>query len=285
MLVAGTKERVAAAIARGRAALDEALSELEKMPAFDPGSATFAAHALNNYLTVIGGTVEMIQLHLEGHPDAQVRDWLQGVQHATNLMARTVGALMNAAATAETPLRLEQFDLPLMAQRACNYYQRVADQKSIHLVVDSIPEVPPVWGDRVLVAAVLDNLLSNAIKYSPLGKEIRVQLRGEKGWAVCGVRDEGPGLSPDDQAKLFQKGVRLTPRPTGGELSIGYGLAVAKQLVEKVGGAIWCESVLGQGACFWFRVPAHQEPLPAAGGKPAVPPAGGGEADQTTPST
>jgi two-component system sensor histidine kinase/response regulator len=84
-------------------------------------------------------------------------------------------------------------------------------------------------------------------------------VRGEQGGAVCSVQDEGPGLSQEDQARLFQRGVRLTPRPTGGEASTGYGLAVAKELIERLGGTIWCQSELGQGACFSFRLPASQE--------------------------
>jgi signal transduction histidine kinase len=139
----------------------------------------------------------------------------------------------------------------------------VADRKTIRVIVGPPVDVPPVSTDRVAVAAVLDNLLSNAIKYSQPGKQIGVQVRGEMGWAVCEVRDEGPGLSQEDQARLFQRGVRLTPKPTGGETSTGYGLAVAKELMEKLGGDIWCESTLGQGSTFFIRLPVHQESMPS----------------------
>jgi signal transduction histidine kinase len=164
---------------------------------------------------------------------------------------------MNVASATESNFRLEKADLLTLVQRVCHYYQRMADQKGIRVIAGSAGQVPPVWTDRVAVAAVLDNLLSNAVKYSLSGKQIDVQLRGENGWVRCDVRDKGPGLSKEDQDKLFQKGVRLTPKPTGGELSMGYGLAVAKELMEKMGGEIWCESVLGQGACFSIRVPAY----------------------------
>lgn len=120
-------------------------------------------------------------------------------------------------------------------------------------------DVPSVWTDRVATAAALDNLFSNAVKYSPPGKRIWVEVVAQQNEVVCSVRDEGPGLSQEDQAKLFQRGITLTPKPTGGEPSAGYGLAVAKQLIEKVGGTIWCESVLGKGACFSFRLPQYQE--------------------------
>ena len=147
-----------------------------------------------------------------------------------------------------------------MVQRVCSYYQRAADKKKIRLFVGAGIDVPTVWADRVMVAAILDNLLSNAIKYSLPGKEVLIEVRGDKDAAVCSVKDEGPGLSRDDQAKLFQRGARLTPQPTGGEGSTGYGLAVAKELVEELGGKIWCLSTLGHGADFSFRLPARKQP-------------------------
>ena len=258
--MAEPKERVASAIARAQTDLMEALSELEKIPAFDPGTVAFVAHALNNFLAVTGGTVELIMMHLGGGADAQLRVWLEALRHATDLMTRTVSQLVNAPASAGTQLRLETVDLPLLVQRACTHFQRVADRSTIGIVFAPAEGLRPVRTDRVVVAAVLDNLLSNAVKYSQPGTQIHVRVRDEAGWCVCEVRDEGPGLSPADQARLFQRGVRLTPTPTGGELSSGYGLAVAKELVEKLGGVIGCESVLGHGCCFSFRLPARRSP-------------------------
>jgi signal transduction histidine kinase len=265
------KELAVSAIARAQADLAEALSELEKIPAFEPGSVAFVAHALTNYLSVVGGTVELIQMYLANHTDAEVKVWLEALQHATNLISRTVGQLMNLSASVETQPRLEKFDLPTLVRRACTYYQRVATPKSIRLIVESAANVPPVWADRVLIAAVLDNLVSNAVKYSPPSKQVWINVRSEGSWAVCSVRDEGPGLSPEDQSKLFQKGVKLTPKPTGNEPSTGYGLAVAQMMIRKLGGEIWCESLLGQGACFSFRVPIYPGPPPDAEGGEANP--------------
>jgi len=258
--LADQKERVASAIAKAQMDLEEALSQLAKLPVFDASSVSYAAHGLNNYLTVMGGTIELILARLADHPDAQVQEWLEGALHATNLMARIVDRLVNStAAPTDPPLRLEKFDLPTMVQRACSYYQRVAQRKTIRLIAGSSVDVPLVWADRVHVAAVLDNLLSNAVKYSPPRKQILVHVRREQSSVVCSVQDEGPGLSQADQAQLFKRGVRLTPRPTGAESSAGYGLAIAKDLIERLGGTIWCDSVLGRGACFSFRLPAYQE--------------------------
>jgi signal transduction histidine kinase len=70
------------------------------------------------------------------------------------------------------------------------------------------------------------------------------------------VRDEGPGLSSDDKAKLFGKFARLSARPTGGESSTGLGLSIVKRMVETMNGVVWCESTLGEGAIFAVEFPA-----------------------------
>jgi signal transduction histidine kinase len=257
--MADSKEQIADTIVRARDSLEQALSALEHLRMIDPSAVAFSAHALNNYLTIIEGTVELLQESLIAYPDPQIHMWLEGLQHVTNLMTHTVSRLMSNATPQEILLQFWQADLPVLVQRVCSYYQRVADHKDIHLIYGSLGEVPPVWTDRVAVAAVLDNLLSNAIKYSPPGKRIWIQVRRDQDSVVCSVQDEGPGLSQEEQERLFQGGVRLSPVPTRGEPSTGYGLAVAKELIEWLHGEIWCVSTLGQGACFLFRLPVYQE--------------------------
>ena len=181
------KEQVASSIARAQAELEEALAKLEKIPAFDAGSVAFAAHALNNFLTVSGVAIQLIMKRLTDYPDPQVKTWLEGLQHATNLMERTVRQLMFTSETPETKFRIEGVDMPTLVQRACDYYQRLADQKKIRVNASSDVDVLPVWTDRVAIAAVLDNLLSNAVKFSHPNKQIRVQVRYEKGWVDCSV--------------------------------------------------------------------------------------------------
>lgn len=253
-----SKDLIASAIGKAQTDLEDALVELAKMPAFDAGSVAVAAHKLNNYLSVSSGILELALLRLGDQADPKVRSGLEGAQHVTQLMARIVAELVRGQAASETAFRFVQFDLPTLVQAACSYYERVAERKSIEVIAVPSRGVPPVWSDRAPVAAVLDNLLSNAVKYSPPDTKITVEVRGAEGWAVCSVKDQGPGLSREDQAKLFQRGTKLAPTPTGGETSTGYGLAVAKDLLDALGGTIWCASDLGQGCRFSFRLPAYQ---------------------------
>jgi signal transduction histidine kinase len=269
-------ERITTSIAKAHAELEEALLELEKLPAVSQGAVGFAAHALNNFLTVTGGTVELLQLSLADHPGQDVHKGLAALERATVLMSHTVTQLLTSSTEVGVKLRMEPVHLPLMAQRFCFYYQRSAERKKIHCIAETSGETPPAWSDRVMVAAVLDNLISNAVKYSPHGKEVRIQVTASADTVVCSVHDQGPGLSADDQKKLFKRGGKLTPQPTGGEPSTGFGLAVAKEFLDKLGGTISCQSTLGQGACFSFSLPRYQEALhgkhPAANNhKPAEP--------------
>jgi signal transduction histidine kinase len=145
-----------------------------------------------------------------------------------------------------------------VVQRIVTYYRDTASRKQITLSADLPLDVPLVWGDQVVTRVVLGNLVSNAIKYSYPGRGIWVTLRQVGAWVQGDVRDEGPGLSEADQARLFQRGVRLSLRPTGGEPSNGFGLAVAKEMLDLAGGEISCVSQLGGGSCFSVRLPIHR---------------------------
>jgi signal transduction histidine kinase len=129
-----------------------------------------------------------------------------------------------------------------------------AKQQTIHLESEATPVV--VLVDPSVSVQVLENLVSNAVKYSPPGKEIFVRLKRHAQGVRVEVQDQGPGLSAEDQKKLFGKFARLSAKPTGGEPSTGLGLSIVKKMVEAMNGKVWCESELGQGATFIVEFPA-----------------------------
>lgn len=268
--MADPKVEAAAAIARAQASLEQAVAELEKLPALDGRSIALTAHALNNFLTVSVAVVDLLLEALRDHPNRQVLAWLEGLSHSSDLMTHTVSQLMSNSTGAEIDLRQEGIELPRLVEKACAYYRRHAAKKRIELHFSAASDVPIVRTDRVVVAVVLDNLLSNAVKYSPAGKRIWVRVYPERGGVTCGVRDEGPGLSSEEQTRLFLPGVRLGPVPSAGEPSSGYGLAIAKRFVDRLGGEIRCQSTPGQGATFSFWLPlGESEPGPGQDRKPS----------------
>lgn len=260
------KDHISASIEAAKANLQQALADLDHLPTFDAEAFGFALHALHNYLAVTGGLASLLSDALDDHPDAEVHTWLEALQHATDLMTQTLRQMGKDGDGGEVTLVREKVDAPKAVQRVCTYYQKLAERKGIRVIFESAVESPAyLWTNRVAAGAVLDNLLSNAIKYSQPRQRVWVRITAEPSHLVCSVRDEGPGLSSEDQAKLFQRGVRLGPAPTGGESSTGFGLAVAKELIDKLDGTLWCESREGHGASFKFRLPMYVKEAHAEG--------------------
>lgn len=253
-------DQVTASILEARKGLEQALTDLEKLPAIDPHSLAFSAHALQNYLTIMSGTTELLSLKLTGHPDPEVQAWTTYMRQATEMMARIVADLMNSATVSRAPaLKFDGVNLAKMLRRFSDAYQVKATTKRIQITYKPEQDKVFVWADAVALAAVIDNLFSNAVKYSPPGGKVEVMLWKDSSTVVCAVQDQGQGLSRADQAKLFQRGVKLSSVPTGGEPSSGYGLAVAKELTTLMQGEIWCDSEPGKGARFLLRLPGYDE--------------------------
>ncbi len=248
------KTQAVASIAQAKLELDRALVEIDTLRTFDPALIGAVAHALNNYITVTVATIDMLQLTLRGHPDPDVGNWLDGIRHAAELMEYSVGRLVSVSTPGEFPLKLEFVNLPLLMERACQYYRRRAEAEKIQIACHAVGKIPLVWGDRVAVAVVAGNLLSNAVEFSRRSSTVRVQILAEPGHAVCSICDSGPGLTREQQERIFQP---LPQRRPDGQ-QIGYGLAVAFEFVRRMDGDLWCESEPGAGACFSFRLPAFE---------------------------
>jgi signal transduction histidine kinase len=103
----------------------------------------------------------------------------------------------------------------------------------------------------------LINLLENAVKYSPPGGEIELGARLERPSVLIWVRDSGPGISSEDQARIFEKYTRLTYNEA--VKGFGLGLAYCRLAVEGHGGRIWVESEVGKGAVFYLTLPLAHE--------------------------
>jgi two-component system sensor histidine kinase/response regulator len=149
----------------------------------------------------------------------------------------------------------ERIDLAHLVASIVNQYRIVAEKKSIVLHLRS-PERMEFTTDKGLAARIVENLLSNAVKFSPPASNVHVNLsHDDQGAARIVVRDEGPGISAEDQRKLYQRFQKLSARPTGGETSTGVGLSIVKLLVTGMKGDIKCESTLDHGATFSVRLP------------------------------
>jgi len=234
-----------------------------------------AAHDLKNPLTAIIGSAELLLMR----PDSpRAPDITRNIISAGTRMVTLIKDLLDANAIEQGKFssNLECCNLRALASEAIANNQAAAERKTISLRLeepagqgDSPDE--PLWAkaDRAATLQVLDNLLSNSVKYSPLNTTVHLRAFAAAGQISVAIRDEGPGISPEDQKKLFQKFTRLTARPTAGESSTGLGLSIVKRLAEAMRGTVQCHSTLGHGATFTLSLPAWDGPAPAPGISPA----------------
>jgi signal transduction histidine kinase/tetratricopeptide (TPR) repeat protein len=129
-----------------------------------------------------------------------------------------------------------------------------ASKKSIQLIT-AIDDRIELLIDTLSLKRIFDNLISNAIKFSPPQTRVIVRATLSHDCVFVGVQDQGPGISAEDQRKMFRKFQRLSARPTGGEHSTGLGLSIVKSLVEKLKGEITVESDLDAGTEFIVKLP------------------------------
>ena len=216
-----------------------------------------AAHDLRNPLSAIQGYAEMIIEDAQSLAHRDLEGNGQRIREAAKRMTEMVQNFLDANRIERGELKLNMAisDLSPLLQSVLETQSPHATAKGQMIQLELPPTPTLALADVSITLQVFENLVSNAVKYSPPGKKIFVRLKAETGFVRFEVEDQGPGLSKEDQKKLFGKFARLSAKPTGGEHSTGLGLSIVKRLVEAMNGKVWCESELGMGAKFIVTIP------------------------------
>jgi signal transduction histidine kinase/response regulator of citrate/malate metabolism len=217
------------------------------------------AHDLKNPLGVILGRAEMLNelAAMEPLPLPRIQDQLGHIRGSARQLTEMVNELISDAMmdTLDIAIRHEPIDLAAMLAEIVVSNRALAEKKQQTIHLASPPH--QIWNcDPDRLREAVDNLLSNAIKYTPVGGRMELSMSVDDGCIAISVKDEGPGLSKDDMARLFGRFQRLSAKPTGGESSTGLGLSIVKRIIELHGGSVSAESDgPGQGATFIIRLP------------------------------
>jgi signal transduction histidine kinase len=242
------------------------------------------SHDLRNPLTSILGMTEILR-NEEEHLSPELRSQMQQRVYDSALQMRgLIDHLLNANAIENGALKpdIGYAHVGDIAVSVLRGMQEQAAKKDITLRFESefienkIDEnkileneflengsvernaAPIARADSLFLKQILDNLVSNAIKYSPPRTNVAVRITGARDVIRVSVKDEGPGLTEEDFAKVFQKFAQLSAQPTAGEHSAGLGLSIVKKMTESMGGRVWCESESGNGALFVVELPRLQ---------------------------
>ena len=220
-------------------------------------------HELRTPTASILGHVESVLLALDS-PDGQVppetlRTYLGIVQREAERLSSLVDDLLAVARAERAELQLVLAPVDA-AEVIHEVYQVLAPlarrERQVMLVEEVEPDLPPLLVDRQRLSQVLLNLVRNAITYTPAGGIVSIALHCTEGdQLVLTVADTGSGIAPADLQRVFERFYRADASRARSSGGFGLGLAIARDMVEAMGGTITAESVVGEGSCFHVWLP------------------------------
>lgn len=222
-----------------------------------------ASHNLRAPLGAVTMLLQNMRAGLAGETTEKQRDWLdRSLKRLGDLSEFMTG--IQTLASLETDIIKTQFgrvSLPDVAGRLVEEYEDVAAAHGHSLSLEVDGPVPAVVGHERLLQEALVNYVTNAINYTPDGGHIVVRVRHQAPMVRVEVSDDGIGIAPEDQQRLFQEFVRIasTVPETAQVKGSGLGLSIVKRIALAHGGRTWVESEKGRGSTFFLELPALQE--------------------------
>ena len=219
---------------------------------------SIAAHDLKNQLSAIVLACSVVHKAPERFTEQELHRQINSIGITAEHMREIILNLLdvNRLENGKLDIYSAAFNMCNTLQSITDNYTQRADAKDININVQCPDGEIYVFADRDLCKEAVENLLSNAIKFSPLGKNVYLRAWRHEDYVRIAVRDEGPGIKPEDRNDLFGKFSRLSAKPTANEHSTGLGLWIVKKLIDAMGGRVWCDSVPGSGATFTIELPA-----------------------------
>jgi signal transduction histidine kinase len=220
------------------------------------------SHELRTPLTAVKGFVDTVLLHWEQLSGDRRRDLLSRASSNADELGRLIRQLMEFGRTESGPIEIAPDTLDV-ARAVDVALCGIAPVTAEHRMAVDVPAGLAVDADADAFNHVLVNLLTNAVKFSPAGSTVAIRARQDGNEAVVSVVDQGPGIAPDEQERIFD---RFYQSQNGNHArGTGIGLTIAQRFTEQHGGRIWVESEPDHGATFSFTMPVAADAVVGAG--------------------
>jgi PAS domain S-box-containing protein len=231
------------------------ITERKKVEKLKDEFIGLVSHELRTPLTVISGSLRTAMS--KGLSQEDVCELLQNAAEGADSLEAILENMLELSRYQADRLQL-RIETVSIAEAVKNVTEKLKRQGISHQFLLDIPrELPEIQADPVRVERIFFNLMENAAKYSPEDSKITVSSRTQGEFVVTRIIDQGLGISPDDQPKLFEPFRRLEASQRQAK-GVGLGLVVCKRLVEAQGGWIKVDSELGKGSTFSFALPKHR---------------------------
>jgi signal transduction histidine kinase len=218
------------------------------------------SHELRTPLTTIMGYVEMASAGMYGDVSPKMKDKFGNILDQVNRINTLVSAMLEMSRLQKKTLALEfeSVNLAMVTREVVADLDREIKRKDHSVSVLFGTELPVIQADRLRIHDVIENLVSNAIKYTDPGGKIMIGADILGGKVHIWVKDNGVGISEEDQDKLFDRFFLADAGLTREDGRVGIGLYTSREIVKRHGGEMWFESRKGAGSTFHLTVPLKQ---------------------------
>lgn len=237
-------------------ARDEAVAANKSKSEF----VSVVSHELKQPMVSIKGYSDLMLSGATGELNENQKNFLSTIRNNVNRMSTLVSDLADISRIESGNIRIEPHAVPVwdVVDEVINLTRNQIQQKQQTISINISESLPKAFCDRNRFIQILTNIISNANKYTPEGGSIQVQAMYIDGMIEIKVADNGFGMTPEDQEKMFNKFFRSADEKIREAPGTGLGLSITKNLIELQGGKIWFESEHRVGTTFYFTLPIYR---------------------------
>jgi two-component system, NtrC family, sensor histidine kinase KinB len=212
-------------------------------------------HDLRSPLANVTASLDILNSLTVGDRDETTVNLLNIAMRSSDRIQRLLNSLLDVyrLEAGQTIVNHTEIDPIALVTEAVDILQPSLDAKNQTVIRSVSPDLPLIWVDLDMIRRVLVNLIENASKFSPVDSRIEVGAKLKGDTTIFWVKDQGPGIAPEDQNRIFDKFSRL--KVAGTTKGMGLGLTFCRLAVSGHGGKIWVESEVQKGSTFYFSLP------------------------------
>lgn len=213
------------------------------------------SHELKSPITTLQASIQLVMGRKKNIKDNKSVLFLEKANHQIKKMTTLINGFLNVSSfeAGKIYLNEEAFAINTLLEEIVD---DVSMTNTNHNIILQPGPLLFINGDRDKIGQVVNNFISNAIKYSPKGTTIELACKNLNDFVQVSIKDEGAGIEPADQPKLFDRFFRVDNAFTKTTAGFGLGLYLSAEIIHKHGGEVWVESEPGKGATFFFSLPA-----------------------------
>ena len=235
----------------------QAQEEIERRKQLEKQKDEFigvASHELKTPVTSIKSFAQVLRLRFSKEGNSQAADLLAKLDTQINKLTSLIEDLLDVTKISAGKMQYNQahFDFDVLVDELIEELQRITEK---HSIIRKGTTGKTIYADRERVGQVITNLVTNATKYSPGEEKVLVKLSSDGKMVQLCVQDFGIGIEKEKQEKVFERFFRASRQGENTFPGLGLGLYVSSEIIKRLGGTIWVESVPGRGSTFCFRLP------------------------------